>query len=114
MNGMVNKVQLIGNLGADPEIKEFEKDRKMARMSIATNEHYRNGNNEKVTNTTWHNVVAWGSLANIAEKYIKKGSEVVIEGKLNNRSWEDKDGNKRYATEVVANEVLLLDKKKDQ
>ena len=114
MNGMVNKVQLIGHLGADPEIKEFEKDRKMARMSIATNEHYRNGNGEKVTNTTWHNVVAWGGTANVAEKYIKKGSEVVIEGRLNNRSWEDKEGNKRYSTEVIANEVLLLDKKKDQ
>jgi single-strand DNA-binding protein len=82
MNALRNKVQLIGNLGATPEIKTLDSGKKMARFSIATNENYRNAKGEKVTETQWHNVVAWGKVADIAEKYLTKGKEVVIEGKL--------------------------------
>lgn len=113
MNAMKNKVQLIGNLGGDPEIKNFD-GRKMARISIATNEYYTNAKGEKVTETNWHNVVAWGKTAEIAEKILSKGSEVAIEGKLVNRSYTDKDGHKKYITEVVANEFLLLTKKEQE
>ena len=111
MNTLVNRVQLIGRLGNDPEIKEFENDRVMAKISLATNEYYRNASGEKVTDTNWHNLVAWGKVANIASKYLKKGSEIAIEGRLVNRDYEDKEGNKRYITEVVVNEILMLDKK---
>ncbi len=108
---MKNKVQLIGNLGFDPEIRTIEGGRKMARISLATNEYYTNGKGEKVTETNWHNIVAWGKTAEIAEKLLSKGSEVAIEGKLVSRSYTDKDGQKKYITEVVANELLLLTKK---
>jgi single-strand DNA-binding protein len=111
MNALVNKVQLIGSLGQDPEIKNFDNS-KMARLSMATNETYRNKKGEKVTETQWHNVVAWGNLAGIFEKYVQKGDRVGIEGKLVTRQWEDKDGKKHYTTEVVANDVLMLSQKK--
>ena len=111
MYALKNKVQLIGNLGNAPEIKNIESGKKMARFSIATNENYRNAKGEKVTETTWHNLVAWGKVAEIAEKYLTKGKEVVIEGKLVNRSYNDKDGNKKYITEVVVNELLLIGEK---
>ena len=111
MNAMKNKVQLIGNLGQDPDIKKIGDDKKVAHLSIATNENYRNVKGEKVTDTQWHNVVAWGKLADIAEKYLLKGTEVVIEGKLINRNYTDKQGVKRYITEVQANELLILTKK---
>jgi len=110
MNTLRNKVQLIGNLGNDPEIINLESGKILAKFSIATNENYKDAKGEKVTDTQWHNVVAWGNVAAIAEKYLQKGKEIAIEGKLTNRSWEDKDGIKRYTTEVVCNELLLLGK----
>ena len=111
MYALKNKVQLIGNLGNAPEIKSMEDGKKMARFSVATNERYKNANGEKITETTWHNLVAWDKVAEIAEKYLLKGSEVVIEGKLINRSYVDKDGIKKYISEVEVNELLLLDSK---
>lgn len=111
MNALRNRVQLIGHLGMDPEVKSFEKNRKMARFSIATNETYNNNKGEKVQDTQWHNVVMWGKVAEIAEKYLKKGQEIAVEGKLVSRSWETKEGETRYITEVVANEMVLLGKK---
>ena len=111
MNTLRNKVQLIGNLGNDPEIITMDSGKKLAKFSIATNEVYKNASGEKVTDTQWHNVIAWGKTADIIEAYVTKGKEVAVEGKLTNRSWDDKDGNKRYTTEVVCNELLLLGSK---
>ncbi len=112
MNSLKNRVQLIGNLGKDPEVKSFDNGKKVARFTMATSESYKKESGEKVTETQWHNIVAWNGTAGIVEKYLKKGNEVAIEGKLTSRSWEDKEGNKHYITEVVANEVLLLNKEK--
>ena len=111
MYALRNKVQLIGHLGAAPEIKNTEAGKKYARFSVATNETYRNTKGEKVTETTWHNLVAWGKVAEIAGKFLNKGTEVAIEGKLISRSYTDKDGNKKYITEVQVNELLLLGSK---
>lgn len=111
MNAIKNKVQLIGHLGQLPEVKTVADGKKVAHLSVATNENYKNAKGEKVTETQWHNVVAWGKLAEIAEKYLLKGSEVAIEGKLVNRNYTDKQGIKRYVTEVQANELLILTKK---
>ncbi len=108
MYALRNKVQLIGHLGNQPDVRTTESGKKWARFSIATNEIYRNAKGEKVTETQWHNLVAWGKVADIAEKYFKKGSELVIEGKLLNRNYLDKDGNKKYVTEVQVNEVLMV------
>ncbi len=108
MYALKNKVQLIGNLGNAPEVKTLEGGKKMARFSVATHESYRNASGEKVTETQWHNLVAWGKVAEIAEKYLSKGKEVVIEGKLVNRSYNDKEGNKKYTTEVQVNELLMI------
>ena len=110
MNTLRNKVQLIGNLGNDPEIINLESGKTLAKFSIATNESYKTAQGEKVTDTQWHNIVAWGKTAQIVEKYVAKGKEIAIEGKLTTRSWEDKDGTKRYTTEVVCSELLLLGK----
>ena len=110
MNALKNKVQLIGNLGNNPEVKTLESGKKMAKFSIATNESYRNAKGEKIVETQWHNLIAWGKIAEITEKYLQKGSEVALEGKLINRSYNDKDGNKKYITEVQVNELLLLSK----
>ncbi|MEW2920968.1 MULTISPECIES: single-stranded DNA-binding protein [Flavobacteriaceae] len=110
MNSLKNKVQLIGNLGNDPEMITMENGSKLAKFSIATNETYKNSEGEKVTDTQWHNVVAWGKLAEIAENYLTKGKEVMIEGKLMTRSYETKEGEKRYITEVKCNEMLMLGK----
>jgi len=112
MYALKNKVQLIGNLGNNPEIRTIENGKKMARFSVATNETYRTAKGEKVTETQWHNLVAWGKVAEIAEQFLFKGSEVAIEGKLVNRNYTDKDGVKRYVTEVQVNEVLMLGEKK--
>lgn len=98
----------MGNLGAAPEVKSISDNKKLAKFSVATNESYKNEKGEKVTETYWHNVVAWGKLAGIVEKYLQKGSEVAIEGKLTNRSYTDKDGVKRYVTKILANEVLMV------
>ena len=108
MYALKNKVQLIGNLGGKPEVKELEGGKKLATFSIATSERYRNAKGEKVTETQWHRVVAWGKVAEIAEKYLDKGKEVALEGKLVNRSYNDKEGNKKYITEVQVHELLLL------
>ena len=108
MYTLKNKVQLIGHLGAAPEVKTTETGKKYARFSIATNEVYRNTKGEKVTETTWHNLVAWGKIADLAEKYLVKGKEVAIEGKLISRSYTDKSGVKKYITEVQVNELLML------
>ncbi len=111
MSTLRNKVQLIGNLGTQPEIITLESGKILAKFTMATNENYKNSNNEKITETQWHNIVAWGNTAQIIEQYVNKGEEIVVEGKLTSRSYDDKDGNKRYVTEVVANEILMLGKK---
>lgn len=108
MNNLRNKVQLIGRLGQAPEVKHLESGKTVANMSLATNERYKDAKGKLVENTEWHNLVAWGRTAEIIEKYVNKGSEIAIEGKLTSRSWEDKEGNKRYTTEVVINELLLM------
>jgi single-strand DNA-binding protein len=108
MYALKNKVQLIGNLGNSPDVRIFEGGRKMARFSMATNENYRNAEGERITETQWHNLIAWGKLADIAERFLEKGKEVAIEGKLINRSYQDREGNKRYVTEIQVNELLLL------
>jgi single-strand DNA-binding protein len=107
----VNKVILVGHLGKDPEVRHLESGRSVANFSIATSETYKNKNGEKVTNTEWHNIVMWSPLAQIAEKYLKKGSLIYLEGKLTTRSYDDKDGNKRYVTEVVAQSMTMLGSK---
>ena len=111
MNTLRNKVQLIGNLGNNPEIITLDSGKKLAKFSIATNESYKNAQGEKVTDTQWHNVVAWNKTAEIIEKYLEKGNEVAIEGKLTSRSYETAEGEKRYITEVVCNELLMLGNK---
>ena len=108
MNTLRNKVQLIGNMGNDPEIILLEGGKKLAKFSMATNDTYKNGAGEKVTETQWHNIIAWNKTADIIEKYVQKGKEIMIEGKLTTRSYENKEGEKRYITEVVCNELLLL------
>ena len=108
MNTLRNKVQLIGNLGNDPEIITLESGKKLAKFSIATNESYKNAMGEKVTDTQWHNIIAWNKTAEIIEKYVTKGNEIAIEGKLTSRSYESKEGEKKYITEVVCNELFML------
>ena len=108
MSTLKNKVQLIGHVGNDPEIKSFDGGKKLAKLSIATNESYKNDKGEKVEETQWHSLVAWGKTADIIEKYVVKGKEIAIEGKLTHRSYEDKNGEKRYVTEVVIDELLML------
>ena len=104
----VNKVILVGNLGKDPEIRTLDNGRSVASFSIATSEAYKDKNGNKVENTEWHNIVMWSPLAEIAQKYLKKGSQVYVEGKLSTRSWDDKEGVKRYTTEVVVRDLTLL------
>lgn len=106
MNSLRNSVRLVGNLGMDPEVKVFDSNKKLARLSLATSESYKNEKGEKVTDTQWHNLVIWGQQAQIAGDLLKKGDEIVIEGRLSNRSYVDKDGNKKYASEIVVNEFL--------
>jgi len=105
---MKNKVQLIGRVGQDPEVKTLEGGKKLVSISIATNDYYFKENGEKVEQTEWHRVTAWGKTADIVEKFVVKGKEIAIEGKLSHRSYDDKDGNKRYVTDIIANEVLLI------
>lgn len=111
MNTLRNKVQLIGNLGNDPEIINLESGKTLAKFTMATNDSYTNNNGEKITDTQWHHIVAWGKTAEIIEKYVTKGKEIAIEGKLTSRSYDDKEGNKKYITEIVANEVLMFGNK---
>lgn len=108
MNALRNKVQLIGNLGMNPEVKILDGGKKLAKLTIATNETYKNAKGERVTETQWHNLTAWGKTAELVEKYLSKGSEVAVEGKLINRNYTDKEGVKRYSTEIQINEILML------
>jgi single-strand DNA-binding protein len=110
MNALRNKVQLIGRLGQDPEIINFADGNKMAKFSLATDDSYKDKDGKKVERTDWHNIVVKGGLVKVVENYVNKGKEIAVEGKLTTRSWEDKDGNKRYITEVVCNDLLLLSK----
>tara|TARA_X000001036_G_C20501365_1_gene734004 strand:- start:257 stop:691 length:435 start_codon:yes stop_codon:yes gene_type:complete len=111
MSGSINKVILIGNLGKDPEVRHLENGASVANFSIATSENYKDRKTgEKVSQTEWHNIVVWRGLADIAEKYLKKGDKVYIEGKLKTRSWQDQDGNNRYTTEVIADNLTMLGK----
>ena len=110
MNALKNRVQLIENLGQDPEIVNLENGSKLAKFSIATSESYRNAQGEKIEDTQWHNIVAWGKTAEIVDNYLTKGKQVAIEGKLVHRSYENKEGEKRYVTEVKCNELLMLGK----
>lgn len=110
MSTLKNKVQLIGHVGQDPEIKSFDGGKKLAKLSIATNESYKNDKGEKVEETQWHNLIAWGKTADIIEKYVVKGKEIAIEGKLTHKSYDDKNGEKRYVTEVVIDNLLMLGK----
>ena len=110
MNTLRNKVQLIGHVGNTPEILTLESGKKLAKFSIETNETYRNNKGEKITDTHWHNIIAWGKTAELIENYVPKGKEIGVEGKLTTRSYEDKEGIKRYITEVVCSELLLLSK----
>lgn len=111
MNSLKNKVLLIGNLGQDPEVKNYDGGKMKAYFSMATNDTYKNGDGEKITDTQWHNMVVWGKLAEIAKNYLKKGSEIAIEGKLSSRQYKDKEGQTKFVTEVNVNEILMLDKK---
>ena len=107
---MKNSVQLIGHVGQEPEIKNLEGGKKLANISIATNEVYYRENGDKVEKTEWHRVTAWDKIADIIERFVTKGKEIGIEGKLTHRNYDDKDGNKRYITEVIANEISLISK----
>lgn len=114
MNSLRNRVQLIGNLGQNPEIKKTEKGKSVARFTLATSENYRNGEGQKVEETTWHNIVAWNGLADIAGKFLKKGREVAVEGRISHRSYEDKEGVQKYFTEIVLTDILLLRSQKEK
>ena len=111
---MLNKVMLVGNLGKDPEVRYLENGTAVANFSLATSESYKDKTSgERKTVTEWHNIVVWRGLAEVAEKYLKKGSMVFVKGKIRTRSWDDKDGNKRYTTEIVADNFRMLDKKRE-
>ena len=111
MSTIKNHVQLIGNVGQEPTITNLESGKKVARFSLATNENYKDSKGEKQTDTNWHAIVAWGKTAEIIEKYVIKGKEVGIVGKLKTRTYTTEDGNQRYVTEVEANEILLMGSK---
>ena len=110
MNALKNRVQLIGNLGNDPEIINLDGGAKLAKFSIATSDSYKNAQGEKVEETQWHNIVAWGKTAEIVENYLTKGKQVAVDGKLVHRSYDTKEGEKRYVTEIKCNELLMLGK----
>lgn len=114
MSNLKNRVSLIGHVGQSPEVKSFDAKGKLARFSLATNDAYKNAKGEKIEDTQWHNVIAWGGLANMVESYVEKGSYLVLEGKIVNRSYETKEGEKRSVTEIVANEINFLSAKKDK
>ena len=111
MTTLRNSVQLIGRLGMDPKSFEFDGGKMKTTFSLATSDYYKNKEGDRVEETQWHNIVAWGKTAKIAADYLSKGKEIALSGKLTNRSYDDKDGNKRYVTEVVANEIVMLEKK---
>lgn len=109
----VNKAILLGNVGKDPEVRFLDGGVSVASFSLATTENYKNKAGERVSQTEWHNIVVWRHLADLADKYISKGQKLYIEGKITNRTWEDKEGNKRYTTEIVASTIELLGRKGD-
>ena len=111
MSSIKNHVQLIGNVGQEPTVTNLESGKKVARLSLATNENYKNSKGEKQTDTNWHTVIAWDKVADIIEKYAEKGKEIGIVGKLKTRTYTMDDGNQRYVTEVVADEILLIGNK---
>ena len=111
---MINKAILIGNCGKDPEIRTTSVGKKVATFSLATSDNRKNGKGEKVTTTMWHNIVAWSPLAEVMESYVKKGQQLYIEGRINYRDYTDKDGNKRYVTEIVANTIQMIGSKKEE
>jgi single-strand DNA-binding protein len=108
MNTLKNRVTLIGNLGQDPETKTTETGKKMTRFTLATSDGYKNADGQKVNETTWHNIVAWNGLADTAGKYLKKGQEVAVEGRIVYRNYEDKNGVSKNITEIVLNDLVLL------
>jgi len=110
---MVNKVILIGNVGGDPDVKYFNEGVAVARFSLATTEVYNNKNGERVSQTEWHNIVLWRNLAQVAEKYVKKGMTLYIEGRLRTRSWDDQNGAKRYTTEIYGDSMQMLSRKQE-
>lgn len=112
MKNLKNQVRLIGNAGALPVLKTFENGQSNVRFSLATNDYYKDKKGETQTTTEWHNIVAWGKTAELISKLVTKGSELAIEGRLSSRSYEDKEGNTRYITEVIVNEFMLLGAKK--
>jgi len=114
MNSLRNRVNLIGNLGQDPETKTLESGKKVTRFTLATSDDFKNGEGQKVKETTWHNIVAWNGLADVAGKYLKKGGQVAVEGRIVYRNYEDKKGVTKYITEIVLNDLLFLKSAKDQ
>jgi single-strand DNA-binding protein len=108
MSSLANRVTLIGNLGQDPEIKTIESGKKVSRFTLATDESFKNAEGQKVKETTWHNIVAWNGLADISGRFLKKGFEVAVEGRIVYRNYEDKKGVTKYITEIVANDLVLL------
>lgn len=114
MNALRNNVKLIGRLGKDPEVKTLDKGEKLVTFSLATGDSYIGKDGNKKDTTEWHNIVAWGNLAEICEKYLKKGAEVAIDGRIAYRNWEDQSKVKHYITEIVANEILMLGGKKQE
>ena len=113
MNNLKYSVRLIGHIGQNPEVKQLNGGKKLAKFSLAINENYKNAEGERVTDTQWHNITVWGKQAELVEKLLKKGSEVAIEGKLSNNTYTDKDGIKRYSTEITLNEFVLVGSKKE-
>ncbi len=109
----INKVILVGNVGKDPEVKYLESGTAVARFSLATNESYKNKNGEKVTNTEWHNIEVWRGTAEFVEKYVRKGTQLYVEGKIRTENWEDREGNKRYTTKILVDSLQLLSRKDD-
>ncbi len=113
MSTQRNRVQLIGNVGQNPESKTFESGKQISTFSMATNESYKNDKGEKVTQSEWHNICAWAATAKYIEQYVKKGMLIAVTGKLTTRTYTDKDGVKRYVTEIVTDEIMIMDKKKE-
>ena len=111
MKNLRNRVQLIGNIGKEPEVKSFDSGKTKASFSLATSESYTDADGKKVTDTQWHQIVAWGNTANYIESYLEKGNRIAVDGKLVHRSYNDKDGATKYITEVLVNEILLLTNK---
>jgi single-strand DNA-binding protein len=110
----INKVILVGNVGKDPDVRYLDNGVAVANFPFATSETYKNKNGEKVTTTEWHNIVLWRGLAEVVEKFVKKGTQLYIEGKIRTRSWDDRDGNKRYTVEIIADTMQMLGRRSDE